>query len=242
MSQSPLAAKTPGRQPRLLVVIWQLWTSLTLPAWHPRHSERRIDLIHERLSGIERLLRDLSSASESHDKGRTKSTSASASASATSSPSVQIDRTSPENASQASSRDASAPADDASPMLGIGEIDPVSESAFAGDSSFAAHTVLASEFIEVAVRSSRFQDQLNPNIYSALASLRQIVSLQKRQIASHETFRWPRQRPVPPGGLSQMPMPPVSIVVERLRQLQGMYFSPPPAAILVPAVFLPRMS
>jgi hypothetical protein len=101
----------------------------------------------------------------------------------------------------------------------------VPESAFAGDSSLAAHTALASEFIEVAVRSSPFQGSLNPNIYSALDSLRQVVSLQKRHTASHETFRWPRQQPVPPGGFSQLPMPREGLVVEKLRVLKERPFS-----------------
>lgn len=96
------------------------------------------------------------------------------------------------------------------------------DSAFEGESSLAAHTAFASEFLEQAVgRSSSMTGiTLNPSMEAALSSLQQIVGMQHRQSSSH-VVRFPHQKPFPRGGFKELPMPPLQIVVALLRAIKG---------------------
>ncbi|KAF6810791.1 fungal specific transcription factor domain protein [Colletotrichum sojae] len=97
-----------------------------------------------------------------------------------------------------------------------------SDSAFEGDLSLTAHTMFASEFIENAVQRTSLQD-LPPNMHAALSSLRQIVSMQNK-VSSLREMRFRTQQPLPPGGLADLPMPPMNAVVALLKHMKA---SPP---------------
>lgn len=153
-------------------------------------SERKIDKIEARLANIESLLRDLASRNDSAGEfGRLGHT--------------------PQSVANVPTASAST----------VGYESSDNESAFGGDSIFAAQTTFASEFLEHAVERTSLRD-VNPNIEDALANLKQLVDLQKRQSFSHGP-RFPLQQPIPPGGLSQMKMPPMDLVVSLLKQIRG---------------------
>lgn len=100
------------------------------------------------------------------------------------------------------------------------------DSPYAGTSSLAAHTAQASEFLEHAVERERWtQQQLSANMRSALSSLQQIVGLKQQKkksgrLGSRRDVRFPNQRPIPPGGLKELPMPPVQTVISLLREIK----------------------
>ena len=92
------------------------------------------------------------------------------------------------------------------------------ESAFGGDAGLTAHTAFASDFLENAVQRTTL-DEVNPNMRAALSNLSQLVDMHKHKSVSHGP-RFPLQRPVPPGGLSKLPMPPMHVVVHQLKELK----------------------
>lgn len=95
------------------------------------------------------------------------------------------------------------------------------DQAFEGNSSMAAHTVFASEFLEQAVtNNTSLGRQLNPDIQNALASLQQLVKMQNQKGNSHES-RFAHQKPVPKGGVKELPLPPTRVVVQLLREIKG---------------------
>ncbi|KAH6884074.1 hypothetical protein B0T10DRAFT_531324 [Thelonectria olida] len=94
-----------------------------------------------------------------------------------------------------------------------------SESAFGGDATLAAHTTFASEFLEHAVERTSLHD-VNPKMREALANLRHLVELQNRQSISHGP-RFPLQQAMPPGGLAQLRMPPMEVVVNLLKKIRA---------------------
>jgi hypothetical protein len=96
------------------------------------------------------------------------------------------------------------------------------ESVFGGDSAISAHTAFANDFLHHAV-SKAPMPRVDPKMEEALAKLSQLVEMQKRRSISHGP-RFPFQRPVPPGGLSQLPMPPMAAVVAALKRMKA---SPP---------------
>ncbi|KAH0430847.1 hypothetical protein CcaCcLH18_07513 [Colletotrichum camelliae] len=152
-------------------------------------AEKKIDLIEERLSNIEELLRSLTNpgGAPSWDPVRARHITPSAS----------------------TIGDASALTQDGAD----------SDSAFEGDLSLTAHTMFASEFIENAVQRTSLQD-VPPNMHAALSSLRQIVSMQNK-VSSTKEFRFRSQQPLPPGGLHDLPMPPMNAVVALLKHMKG---------------------
>lgn len=83
----------------------------------------------------------------------------------------------------------------------------------------AAQVMSAGEFLEQAVTSTPLH-QSNQDIQNALASLRQIVHLQKKKVVSHESI-FSHQNAVPKGGKGQLPMPPLEAVLKLLREIQG---------------------
>ncbi|KAF4441557.1 hypothetical protein F53441_12006 [Fusarium austroafricanum] len=96
------------------------------------------------------------------------------------------------------------------------------ESALGGDSVIAQQTTFASDLLEHAVERTSLHD-VSPKMWEALANLRQIAELQNRQSISHGP-RFPLQQPLPKGGLGQLTMPPMDIVVNLLKRARA---SPP---------------
>jgi len=83
--------------------------------------------------------------------------------------------------------------------------------------------------MEHVVERERWNNQhISPNMQSALSSLQQIVGLQQQRkkgrmagSMSRRDLKFPNQKPVPPGGLKDLPMPPAQIVVQILREIKG---------------------
>ncbi|KAH7136670.1 hypothetical protein B0J13DRAFT_449759 [Dactylonectria estremocensis] len=166
-----------------------------MPGHHvpPAHSEKKIDQIELRLANIETLLRDLSvRQSSTPDSGLRFQT--------------------PQSGHATGAHTVAA-----STIAGDDSSD--SESAFGGDSTLAAHTTFASEFLEHAVERTSLQD-VDPNMREGLANLRHLVELQNRQSISHGP-RFPLQQPMPPGGLAQLRMPPMDVVVTLLKKIRN---------------------
>lgn len=159
-------------------------------------SEKKIDLIEERLSNIEDLLRSLTNNPQSvgdatWDVSRVRHATPSAST-----------------------------VGDVSILTHDGAD---SDSAFEGELSLTAHTMFASDFIESAVQRTSLQD-VAPNMHAALSALRQIVSMQSRTSSNRE-FRFRTQQSLPPGGLADLPMPPMNAVVALLKHMKGAVWS-----------------
>ncbi|KAG6002671.1 hypothetical protein E4U54_000820 [Claviceps lovelessii] len=93
------------------------------------------------------------------------------------------------------------------------------ESAYGGDTVLVAHTTFASEFVERAVKRTPLRE-VSPKMAAGLANLSQLVEMQKRRSISHGP-RFPLQRPVPPGGFSKLPMPPMRAVVSLLKHAKA---------------------
>ncbi|KAL2183603.1 hypothetical protein L209DRAFT_759267 [Thermothelomyces heterothallicus CBS 203.75] len=157
--------------------------------------ERKIDYFESRLANIENMLRELTVSIHS----RSPSMSVSA---ADSAPAGPVSNASP------------AAADSTDIVYGI-DHDDDAVSAFEGDSSMTAQTVFASEFLENTVTRTLPPD-LEPDMQSALSSLQQIVSMQNRP-SPHES-RFVNAKPLPKGGLRDLPMPPAHVVVAALRE------------------------
>ncbi|KAH6956380.1 hypothetical protein DER45DRAFT_585155 [Fusarium avenaceum] len=157
-------------------------------------SERKIDQIEARLGSIENLLRDLSQ--------RPIST-----------PGSNVHY--PTTPAQYTSVDTAAAS-----TVGFDSSDE--ESVLGGDSVIAQQTTFASELLEHAVERTSLHD-VSPKMWEALANLRQIAELQSRQSISHGP-RFPLQQPLPKGGLGQLRMPPMDVVVSLLKRVKA---SPP---------------
>jgi hypothetical protein len=102
------------------------------------------------------------------------------------------------------------------------------ESPFEGDSSMAAHTAFASDFLEHAVERTSLLD-LSPSMAAALESLKQLVSMQNRSSGSSRgssattpgnATAQPASRSLPPGGFRDLPMPPLQKVLEILKDMK----------------------
>ncbi|KAI1080113.1 hypothetical protein F5B20DRAFT_540812 [Whalleya microplaca] len=173
--------------------------------------ERKIDQIEERLGGIETLLRNLSPIS-SGDRSRQASSSG---------PEIFLRHPSEGTINKSTPTSGVGSRDDASSTI----FDPEDAENFEGNSSLAAHTAFASEFLENAVqRTSLLQQGGSPKIDAALSSLRQIVDIQKRSRrapggSSHES-RWPNQKSVPRTPLKDLPLPPMALVIDMLKRMK----------------------
>ncbi|PHH73144.1 hypothetical protein CDD82_5630 [Ophiocordyceps australis] len=163
-------------------------------------SERKIDQIESRLGNIEILLKSIASPAASIR------------------PSSHFKTTIRTPASCDTSGVASV-ASTADPCVESSEDEP----AYAGDSVLTAQTAFASDFLENAVRHTALRET-NPHVESALANLSHLVAMHKRRSISHGPL-FPLQKPLPPGGLSKMPMPPVDSVVLLLKH----YKTAPPS-------------
>ncbi|KAB5559949.1 hypothetical protein GE09DRAFT_1172783 [Coniochaeta sp. 2T2.1] len=185
--------------------------------------EKKIDYFGARLAGIEDLLRELTISIKSGARSTTGASlphhpaavhrHGSASSNA---------RTTPSSAAAGGSAFIDEGNDtDTSSDLG--------DSAFEGQSSLTAHTVQASEFLEHVVTRERWNNhQMSPNMQSALSSLQQIVGMQQQKkkgrmmgSVSRREVKFSNQKPVPPGGLKDLPMPPSQVVINMLRDIKG---------------------
>ncbi|KAM0547862.1 hypothetical protein ACHAPJ_010209 [Fusarium lateritium] len=157
-------------------------------------SERKIDQIEVRLANIETLLRDIS----------------------------QRPISTPGSNPHFPTTPGHFPGLDTTTASTVGFESSDDESAFGGDSVIAQQTSFASELLEHAVERTSLHD-VSPKMWEALANLRQIAELQSRQSISHGP-RFPLQQPLPKGGLGQLRMPPMEVVVSLLKRARA---SPP---------------
>ncbi|KAL2023006.1 hypothetical protein VTK56DRAFT_4221 [Thermocarpiscus australiensis] len=163
--------------------------------------ERKIDLFESRLASIEGMLRDLTL---SLNNSRSPSAPAGESGSAAGFAQLPI---------------GSSPASGGSADVVYGtEDDDGADSAFEGDSSMAAHTAFASEFLENTVTRTLPPYDLDPDWRSALSSLQQIASMRTRP-TPHES-RFVNAKPLPRGGIRELPMPPTQVVIATLREIK----------------------
>ncbi|OAP61648.1 hypothetical protein AYL99_03851 [Fonsecaea erecta] len=158
--------------------------------------ERKIDQFESRLGGIEQMLRSLTTSLSRGD------------GSASGYASSAIRTYTPPSIAESSSTTY----DERSPSVD-------NDHTFEGNSSMTAHTAFASEFLEKAVTNTPLGHQFSPNIENALASLRQMVEMQQRKDISQESA-FAHQKPVPKGGLSQLPLPPTDVVLRILREMK----------------------
>jgi hypothetical protein len=133
------------------------------------------------------------------------------------SPSVSVPESAPSILAPGPTGSSPAARDGTDIMYGVDDDDD-DVSAFEGDSSMAAQTVFASEFLENTVTRTLPPD-LDPDMQSALSSLQQIVNMQNRP-SPHES-RFANAKPLPKGGIRELPMPPAHVVVAALRELKG---------------------
>lgn len=196
--------------------------------------ERKIDQIEERLGRIESLLSQLPGLIKQSSSAfvQTPVQTSSSAASFFDQPYSQQQHTPTPPVAGTSST--SSPANERLPSVAIKtDVDPVVadeddadiEGPFEGDSSMTAHTVFASEFLHLAVGRTSLQPGQansidNSSLHNALSSLQQIVHMQKRG-STIADVRFLNQKPVPAGGLRELPMPPLGIVVDILRELKG---------------------
>ncbi|KAI1778847.1 fungal-specific transcription factor domain-containing protein [Hypoxylon cercidicola] len=162
--------------------------------------ERKIDLIEERLGGIETLLRNLSPISSNASSGPESFTRRSSGRPTPLSLSVNGQ-------------------DDSSNTV----FDQEDAGDFEGNTSLAAHTAFASEFLENAVQGTPLQQHGgSAKVDAALSSLRQIVNLQesRRALSSFHEFRLPGLRPPPKASLRDIQLPPMTFVAEKLREMK----------------------
>ncbi|THC92078.1 hypothetical protein EYZ11_008459 [Aspergillus tanneri] len=161
--------------------------------------ERKIDLVEERLGSIERVLRELK---------------ASISGSNTSAVEQLHYQTTPLSGQVTPST--SELRSTTTAALEQHECDPT----FEGNSSLAAHSAYASEFLESAVSRSALA-MSTPKINAALSTLKQIVNMQDPQShPSPREVRLPNQRAMPSSGLRDLAMPPIQVVLPLLRKLK----------------------
>ncbi|KAI5924544.1 hypothetical protein F4810DRAFT_719134 [Camillea tinctor] len=198
--------------------------------------ERKIDQIEERLASIERLLRNLNPF-----------VAASASPGAVATPGVEPQRPPPRSSgfSPLQQPPTLVPAPRSSPAAGQTDkptpssssredrstiFDPEDAENFEGNSSLTAHTVFASEFLADAVQRTSLSHGSDPKIEAALSSLRQIVDMQNQKhkqktgagaFSQDEGDKWPsHQKHVPKTNLKDLPLPPMAVVVERLKEMR----------------------
>lgn len=106
------------------------------------------------------------------------------------------------------------------PLPGTG-LGPEDDENFEGNSSLAAHTAFASEFLQSAVERTSILGGPggSPKIDDALSALRRIVDMQNRASTPQESRLLPRRSPARVS-LKDLPMPPMSLVVDKLREMK----------------------
>lgn len=187
-------------------------------------SEKKIDLIEERLGGVEETLtrlggiedalRDLANTSRQHGSTPTRAlTSSHPSPRSQALPRFSVSKQNHEGRKGPGYTSNAA----------IEQHD--SNSGFEGSSSLAAHSAYAREFLESAVSHSTPEVLSSPKISEALSSLRQIVEMQNQrhgttslrgQISSQSNRVGVRC------DIRDLEMPPLPTVLDILRSLKGM--------------------
>ncbi|XXH05289.1 hypothetical protein Hte_011714 [Hypoxylon texense] len=92
-------------------------------------------------------------------------------------------------------------------------------SAFQGNSSVTAHAAFAGQFVEDAVTRHASLESAHPNMRVAMSSLRQLLRMQSQHNTTSETHL-AHAKLLGPSGLSQLPMAPLAVVVNVLRELK----------------------
>ncbi|KAI1928138.1 hypothetical protein LOZ66_005313 [Ophidiomyces ophidiicola] len=182
-----------SKQMRIIISANDQSNSATIAA---SASERKIEAIDERLSGIERLLQDLA---------------------------LSIPTSTKSHSSPPHSASSSRQTDSTRLRPTIQEPEATTPSAhFEGESALSTHSVLASAIFEKQMGSSPNIEQ-NPAMKQALSSLRDIVETQTRPSPSIHTLRFPSQKPGNKLDLSQLELPPLDVVLSMLRLSKGHY-------------------
>ncbi|KAH6653155.1 hypothetical protein BKA67DRAFT_519399, partial [Truncatella angustata] len=89
---------------------------------------------------------------------------------------------------------------------------------FEGGSSLTAHTNLVSNLVSHTVNQTNLPE-LDRGIQSALSTLRHIVDRQYKKAVGNE-LGFSNQKPLPRGGLRELPMPPLQVVLQLLRTMK----------------------
>lgn len=175
------------------------------------YSEKKIDLIEERLGSIEVSLRDLKSTITS------TTTAAPAAPAAVPNELTYHPTTTPRQIHITPT-----PSNYPSRTTTTAALDQHESSPFEGNSSMAAHSAYASEFLETAVSQSALQVS-SPRIGAALSTLKQIVSMQDHQAhpSSSREVRLPNQKTIRGTGLRDLAMPPMELVLRLCRWVKG---------------------
>ncbi|RWA13310.1 hypothetical protein EKO27_g1759 [Xylaria grammica] len=225
--------------------------------------ERKIDQIEDRLAGIESLLQQLVSAqSASGVDSLTPPNSTGQPGPVHRTRTLRVPATaddrSPSDASSSrqdrgvSASDKGGDGDNASALF-----DPEEAETFEGNSSLAAHTAFASEFLADAVRKTTLGDggSINPKFDAALNSLRQIITMQNRNRQRSTAGVWepapgftnpipenesedsepPSRKHFPRTNLRDLPLPPMALVRE---QLSLMKHGPVPVMLAILYTFI----
>ncbi|RYP22634.1 hypothetical protein DL767_008995 [Monosporascus sp. MG133] len=172
--------------------------------------ERKIDQIEERLGGIERLLQNLviNSSGPGAAPAAVIETRQFASTLST------------ENRTPPSRHGSNEDDDYDSPSSGLGPEEDTED--FEGNSSLAAHTAFASEFLQNAVEQTSILGQgRSPKIDDALSALRRIVDMQQsgKTTLPHES-RWLSRKISARVNLRDLSMPPMSLAVRKLKEMK----------------------
>ncbi|KAH6630020.1 hypothetical protein B0J18DRAFT_87516 [Chaetomium sp. MPI-SDFR-AT-0129] len=180
--------------------------------------ERKIDHFESRLENIENMIRDLAISIHTRSPSASATEPLTAGGYASSATAVGPGGNNPSPATTSTPTNTAGTANTTTTTTAAAiPDDDTSVSAFEGGSSMAAQTVFASEFLEHAVAHT-LPPGLDPDMQSALMSLQQIVAMQNRPSA-HES-RFVHAKPLPPGGLRELPMPPAPVVVTALREMK----------------------
>lgn len=103
-----------------------------------------------------------------------------------------------------------------------------SSSGFEGSSSLTAHGAYASAFLESAVSKSSPQVLSSPKINAALSSLKQLVGIQNQRREVDLQGGQPHANNARLGvrrDIRDLEMPPLAVVLDMLRKIQGMFHS-----------------
>lgn len=196
--------------------------------WLIPNSENKIDLIEERLANIEDVLRDLKSTITSSKPTSTPTSGppgpspagpTSIPAPVDTNPDYHTTTTNTNTSPTPKHTSTVTPATSGYASRTTAESSPP----FEGNSSLAAHSAYASEFLETAVSQSALQ-MSSPKISAALSTLKQIVNMQDHQAhpSSSREVRLPNQKTIFRGaGLQDLAMPPMHVVLSLCRWVKG---------------------
>jgi hypothetical protein len=185
------------------------------------NSEKKIDLIEERLGGIEETLQHLGGIEQALREllvsSRQKSLASTTRFSASSLSSPDTLARTQSSAPKQHHEDSKAPGYTSN--LAIEQHD--SSSAFEGNSSLAAHSAYAKDFLESAVSHSTPEMFSSPKISEALSSLKQIVEMQSKQRDAGTQRGQLSSRLGSRCDIRELEMPPLPVVLSVLKKAKG---------------------